>query len=72
MNIICRNILARCSSTILRDGRIQKTALNAVTDQLLKDEQVATGRRSMDNAALLKPFLFEPIPIDEIGPYESN
>jgi len=72
VNIICRNVFARCGSTFLRDGRIQKTSLNAVTDQFPEKAQVAYGRRSTDNAALLRPLLFEPIPIDEIGPYESN
>jgi len=72
VNLICRNIFARCGSTFLRDGRVQKTALNAVADKFLEESQAATGRRSMDNAALLKPLLFEPIPIDEMGPYESN
>ena len=72
VNLICRNIFARCGSTFLRDGQVQKTVLNAVTDQPPKEAQVATGRRSLDNVALFRPLLFEPIPVDEMGPYESN
>ena len=72
VNLICRNAFVRCGSTFLRDGQVQNTALNAVIDQPIEEAQVATGRRSPDNVALLGPLLFEPIPIDEIGPYESN
>ena len=72
VNLICRNAFVRCGSTFLRDGQVQKAALNAVTDQPLEEAQVAPGRRSLGNVALLKPLLFEPIPIDEMGPYESN
>ena len=60
VNFICRNIFARCDSTFLHDGQIQKTSLNAVTD------------RPSDKETLIRPLFFEPIPIDEIGPYESN
>ena len=71
VNLICRNIFARCGSTFLRDGQVQKTALNAATDQLL-ETQVISGQRSLGNVSLVKPLLFEPIPLDEMGPYESN
>lgn len=71
VNFICRNVFARCSSTFLHDGQVQKTALNAVTDQPL-ETQVVPGRRFPGNLSLLKPLLFEPIPLDEMGPYESN
>ena len=27
---------------------------------------------ALGNVVLLRPLLFEPIPIDEMGPYESN
>jgi len=71
VNLICRNVFARCGSTFLRDGQVQKTALNAVTDQPL-ETQAVPGRRFPSNVAMLKPLLIEPIPLDEIGPYESN
>ena len=71
VNLICRNVFAGCDTTFLRDGQVQKTALNAVTDLLL-GTQMAPGRPFPGNSALLKPLLFEPIPLGEIGPYESN
>ena len=72
VNLICRNVFVRCDSTFLRNGQVQKTALNAVTDQILEEAQVAPGHRSLGNVALFRPLLFEPIPINEMGPYESN
>ncbi|UCE47524.1 MAG: right-handed parallel beta-helix repeat-containing protein, partial [Phycisphaerales bacterium] len=69
VNIVCRNIFAQCGSIFLRDGRVQKTALNAVTDQPW-DISVESGRRSFGKAALCTPLLFEPIPLEEIGPYK--
>jgi hypothetical protein len=72
VNLICRNVFVRCDSTFLRDGRVQKTTLNVVTDQPSEEAQVAPGQRSLGNVALLRPLLFEPIPIDEMGPYESK
>ncbi|MBC8217875.1 MAG: right-handed parallel beta-helix repeat-containing protein [Planctomycetes bacterium] len=71
VNLICRNVFARCGSTLLRDGQAQKAALNAVTDQPL-EMQVVPGRRFPGNLAMLKPLLIEPIPLGEMGPYESN
>jgi len=71
VNLICRNVFARCGSTFLRDGQLQKSALNAVTDKPLKT-RVVPARRFPGNLAMLKPLLFEPIPIEEMGPYESN
>ena len=70
VNFICRNVFIQCDSTFLRDGQVQKTALNAVTDQPTLQAHVATGQRSLCSVALLSSLLFEPIPIDEIGPYE--
>jgi hypothetical protein len=71
VNLICRNIFIRCSSTFLHDGQVQKTSLNAVTDQPL-ETQIVPGRRFPGNLSLLKPLLFEPIPLDEMGQYESK
>ncbi|UCF04058.1 MAG: right-handed parallel beta-helix repeat-containing protein, partial [bacterium] len=72
VNFIFRNILAQCDSIFLRDGQVQKTSLNAVIDQSLEEIQVSPPSRSLDKESLIKPLLFEPIPIDEIGPYRSN
>ncbi len=71
VNFICRNVFARCGSTFLRDGQVQKTALNVVTDQPL-ETQAAPGQQFSGNLAMLRPLLFEPIPLEEMGPYESN
>ena len=71
VNLICRNLFARCGGTFLRDGQVQETALNAVTDRPL-EIQISPGKRSLDNIALLRSALFEPIPVGEIGPYELN
>lgn len=60
VNFVCRNIFARCDSTFLRDGKAQQTALNGVTDQPPGD------------MTAFRPLLFEPIPVAEIGPYESK
>jgi len=58
VNFVCRNIFARCDSTFLRDGKTQQTALNTVTDQ------------PMGDMTRFQALLFEPIPVEEIGPYE--
>jgi hypothetical protein len=72
VNIICSNIFARCNSTFLRDGKVEKTALNAVTDRPPEQTQAAHEGGYPTNETLLKQLLFEPIPVDEIGPYESK
>jgi hypothetical protein len=71
VNFICRNVFARCGSVFLRDGQVQKTALNAASGEPL-ETQVVPGERFPRDLALLRPLLFEPLPLDEIGPYESN
>jgi Right handed beta helix region len=60
VNFICRNVIARCDDVFVRDGKVQLTALNAVTSQVPGD---TTGFESL---------LFEPIPVEEIGLYESK
>ena len=72
VNLICRNVFANCDSVFLRSGPLQKLALNGVTNQPRKIEDIASGRGSPVDVALFKSLLFEPIPLDEIGPYESN
>jgi hypothetical protein len=74
VNFICRNVIARCDNVFLRDGQIQKTALNFVTKQPLEkvEVQIAPQSRSLGNEKLFKQFLFEPIPINEMGLYELN
>jgi hypothetical protein len=72
VNFICQNIFVRCGSALMRDGQVQKTSLNAVTDRSLEEILVTPPNRSLDKETLMKLLLFEPIPIDEIGPYKSN
>lgn len=71
VNFICRNIFVRCGSVFLRDGQVQKTALNVTSTEPL-ETQVMPGRQFPGDLASLKSLLFESIPFDEIGPYESN
>jgi hypothetical protein len=72
VNLVYRNLFAGCGNIFLRDGQVQKTVLNAVTDQPIEEAQIAYGRGSKDNVALLESLLFEPVPIDEMGPYQSK
>jgi hypothetical protein len=59
VNLIARNLFAHCGGTFLRDGGLQKAALNIVTD------------RSFDARAACRELpLASPIPLDEMGPYE--
>jgi hypothetical protein len=69
VNFISRNVFAKCGNTFLRDGQIQTTALNLVTTHSINEAHIAHRSGSNDNVTLLKSILFEPIPIDEIGPY---
>ncbi len=71
VNIISRNVFARCESVFIRDGGVEQTALDAVVDGAVGMQIAARGRASGDSS-LLKAVLFEPIPVGEIGPYESN
>ena len=59
VNFVCRNVFARCEAC-QRDGGVQKTALNVVTDE------------ARSEAVMGKGLLFEPIPVDEIGRYETR
>ncbi len=71
VNIISRNVFARCESVFIRDGGVEEAALDAVVDGAVGMQIAARGRASGDSS-LLKAVLFEPIPVGEIGPYESN
>ncbi|MCC6444373.1 MAG: right-handed parallel beta-helix repeat-containing protein [Armatimonadetes bacterium] len=61
INNIARNAFARCKELFLRDGGVERTALNAVTDR--------TPDPSARQDPTLRSILFDPIPVDEIGPY---
>ncbi|NLZ03685.1 MAG: hypothetical protein GXY19_00755 [Phycisphaerae bacterium] len=71
VNIISRNLFARCESVFLRDGGTGQVALNAIADGTLAT-QIASGGQIPSDSSLPRSVLFEPIPVEEIGPYESN
>jgi len=60
VNFICRNAYVRCDEVFLRDGGVSLTVLNATMDSVL------------EGGDAMKSLLFEPIPIEEIGPYETD
>ena len=69
VNIISRNLFARCESVFLRDGGVQQTALNATTGQSVEPQMASEGRFVGDDSQL-KQTLLETIPLEEMGPYE--
>jgi len=69
ISFISRNVFANCGATFLRDGGIQKSALNLVTDRSL-DPRAVSSEKSIRNDAQLRSLLLSPIPLDEIGPYD--
>lgn len=71
VNMIGRNLFAQCESIFQRDGGIQKTALNAVANGALV-QQIASGAAVRSDSGLLRAVLFEPIPVNEIGPYKLD
>ena len=71
VNMIGRNLFARCESVFQRDGGVQRTALNAIADGALA-VQIASGGKSPAASGPLRSVLFEPIPVDEIGPYKTD
>jgi len=59
VSFISRNLFAHCQSVFLRDGGIEKAALNTVSDQ------------SVDPRVVCEELLLSaPLPLDEMGPYE--
>lgn len=70
VNRVARNLFAGCESVFIRDGGIEQVALNAVLEAAL-GRQLAAGKPSADSS-VPKGVLFEPIPVNEIGPYETD
>lgn len=66
VNVITRNLFALSGSVFLRDGGVERTALNAVTDG------TATAQIASSNEPQFKRMLFEPIPVGEMGPYNDS
>jgi hypothetical protein len=68
VNFVSRNVFVRCKDLFLRDGGVERTALNAMTDwpvipAFLSDEE------AVHSDSQLRRLLFEPIPIREVGTY---
>ncbi len=68
VNFISRNLFVRCPSVFLRDGGVEQTLLNAPANQSF-DLQAVSQDKLVRNDPRLKSLLFEPIPLEEIGPY---
>jgi hypothetical protein len=66
VNLLTRNLFVRCGSVFLRDGGVERTALNALADGAV------TAQTASSNDPQLQRTLFEPIPLDEIGPYNDS
>ncbi|MBM4025770.1 MAG: hypothetical protein FJ280_10235 [Planctomycetes bacterium] len=68
LNLVSRNLFVRCPSVFLRDGGTQQAALNATTAQSF-DLQAVSQHERVRNDPRLRPLLFDPIPLEEMGPY---
>lgn len=66
VNLITRNLFARCGNVFVRDGGVERTALNAVADGAV------TADTASSNDPQIQRMLFELIPLDEIGPYNDS
>ncbi|MEJ2702795.1 MAG: right-handed parallel beta-helix repeat-containing protein [Sedimentisphaerales bacterium] len=67
VNIVTRNLFSHCESVFLRDGGIERTALNAATARAIAPESVSEDKSA--GSEQLKQILFEKIPSEEMGPY---
>ena len=68
VNFVSRNVFVRCGGVFLRDGGVERTALNAVIDRspipaFLSDAEFVRSDPQ------LRQLLLEPIPLGEIGTY---
>lgn len=69
VNWVTRNVFVRCGTVFLRDGGIQRAALNAPIDGPFEAQVMAdAGMIARDRR--LAAILAAPIPLDEIGPYD--
>ncbi|MBM4090783.1 MAG: right-handed parallel beta-helix repeat-containing protein, partial [Planctomycetes bacterium] len=68
VNWVTRNVFVRCGSTFLRDGGIQRAALNASIDGEFVERDVADADTAAPDPRF-KSVLRTPIPVDDIGPY---
>lgn len=68
INWVTRNVFVRCGELFLRDGGIQRAALNATVAGAF-DERVMTDAAAIAGDPRLGATLAAPIPLDAIGPY---
>jgi len=68
VSFITRNVFAGCKKILIRDGGIQRTVLNATMSKPLNAEAVLK-QAALARSPHLRRILFEPIPVDRIGPY---
>ena len=68
-NLVDGNVFSRCGPTLLRDGGVQQTALNVVTDRPLEVSRLSDEKRFPDRTQLRRALL-DPIPMDDFGPYD--
>lgn len=69
VNFISRNVYSRCGSTLLRGGKTQRTTLNVITDRPVTLRRLS-NEKSIRNDPMLRRTLLEPIPLDDMGPYD--
>jgi parallel beta helix pectate lyase-like protein len=70
INLISRNIYAQCGPTFLRDGDVQKTTLNIVTDRPPLEMSRFADEKAIRSDPQLRRALLETIPVGDIGPYD--
>lgn len=68
MNDLCRNVFVRCGRTYLRDGGVPRTTLSTLVAGDFEVSRVSDPVALRSDPAL-RSTLFEPIPLNEIGPY---
>jgi hypothetical protein len=69
INWVTRNVFVRCGAVFLRDGGIQRAALNASIDGEF-DAHVLADAEAIARDRRLAAILAAPIPLDDIGPYD--
>ncbi|MEN6577181.1 MAG: right-handed parallel beta-helix repeat-containing protein [Phycisphaerales bacterium] len=69
VNFISRNLFAHCNGVFLRDGGVEKAAINVAMDRSI-DPQTLSQEQAIRSDPQLKLLLMSPIPLDEMGPYE--
>jgi hypothetical protein len=67
VNLISRNFFICCENIFLRDGGVEQTALNTATTQPF--DLSAAQEKLGSSEPRLRSLLFDPIPLEEMGPY---